>query len=250
MSFANQTICVTGGASGIGQAIATDFASKGGNICLMDVNAESLKDTENAIVNKHGVKVMSCVVDVTSKGNVEDAFKRVHDTFGRIDVLVQCAGITGITNVNTHEVDVDNFDLVYKINVKGIFLCCRAVLPYMMKQDYGRIVNIASVAGKEGNAGMLAYSTSKAAVIGLTKVMGKEYAETGITVNCIAPAVVQTPMVDAMPDEQVSYMTEKIPMQRTGKLDEISSLVSFVASPKASFTTAFCWDATGGRATY
>ena len=108
---------VTGASRGIGQAIATDFASKGGNICLMDVNAESLKDTENAIVNKHGVKVISCVVDVTSKVNVEDAFKRVHDTFGRIDVLVQCAGITGITNVNTHEVDVANFDLVYKINV-------------------------------------------------------------------------------------------------------------------------------------
>jgi 2-dehydro-3-deoxy-L-rhamnonate dehydrogenase (NAD+) len=250
MAYENQTICVTGGASGIGQAIAIDFASQGGNICLMDVNAQSLKDTENKIVKKHGVKVISCVVDVTSQENVENAFKRVHETFGRIDVLVQCAGITGITNVNTHEVDVNNFDLVFQINVKGIFLCCRAVLPYMMKQNYGRIVNIASVAGKEGNAGMLAYSTSKAAVIGLTKVMGKEYAETGITVNCIAPAVVQTPMVDAMPDEQVSYMTEKIPMKRTGKLHEISSLVLYVASPKASFTTAFCWDATGGRATY
>ena len=250
MSFENQTICVTGGASGIGRAIAEDFASQGGNLCLMDVNAEALKTAEQKIASKHGVKVISCVVDVTSQSNVEHAFKKVNDTFGRIDVLVQCAGITGITNVNTHEVDADNFDLVYKINVKGIFLCCRAVLPYMLNRNYGRIVNIASVAGKEGNAGMLAYSTSKAAVIGLTKVMGKEYAETGITVNCIAPAVVQTPMVDAMPEEQVSYMTAKIPMRRTGKLHEISSLALFVASPKASFTTAFCWDATGGRATY
>ena len=150
----------------------------------------------------------------------------------------------------TEEVDDKNFDLVYQINVKGIFLCCKYVLPIMKQQKYGRIVNIASVAGKEGNAGMLAYSTSKAAVIGLTKVIGKEYAETGITVNALAPAVVRTPMVAAMPDEQVKYMTDKIPMKRCGELEEIAQLVGFIASKSAGFTTAFCFDATGGRATY
>ena len=136
------------------------------------------------------------------------------------------------------------------MNLSGIFLMCKAVLPQMRKQRYGRIINIASIAGKEGNAGMLAYSSSKAAVIGLTKVIGKEYAEEGITCNAIAPAVVRTPMVDAMPATQVKYMTDKIPMKRTGEIDEIASLAAFVASKDASFTTAFTFDATGGRATY
>lgn len=136
------------------------------------------------------------------------------------------------------------------MNVKGIFLFAKAALPVMMKRNYGRIVNIASVAGKEGNAGMLAYSSSKAAVIGLTKVIGKEYAETGITCNALAPAVVRTAMVAAMPDKQVAYMTEKIPMKRCGTVEEIAAMVAFIASKEAGFTTAFCFDATGGRATY
>ena len=143
-----------------------------------------------------------------------------------------------------------NFDLVFAVNLKGIFNGCRAVLPHMGRRGYGRIVNIASIAGKEGNAGMLAYSSSKAAVIGLTKVIGKEYATTGITCNAVAPAVIRTAMVAAMPAQQVKYMTDKIPMQRTGELREIRDMVAFIASPAASFTTGFCFDLTGGRATY
>ena len=189
-------------------------------------------------------------VNVTNPDSVASAVQKVVQAYGRIDILVQAAGITGVTGIQTEEVDDKNFDLVYQINVKGIFLCCKYVLPIMKQQKYGRIVNIASVAGKEGNAGMLAYSTSKAAVIGLTKVIGKEYAETGITVNALAPAVVRTPMVAAMPDEQVKYMTDKIPMKRCGELEEIAQLVGFIASKSAGFTTAFCFDATGGRATY
>ncbi|CAE7642738.1 LRA5 [Symbiodinium sp. CCMP2456] len=136
--------------------------------------------------------------------------------------------------------------------VKAIFLCAKAVLPSMLKSGYGRIVNIASISGKDGNAGMLAYSSSKAAVINLTKVMGKEYANLGkdITINCIAPAVVQTAMVDAMPPEQVKYMTDKIPMARTGKLDEVAATILFAASQECSFTTGFCFDASGGRTVY
>jgi 3-oxoacyl-[acyl-carrier protein] reductase len=147
-------------------------------------------------------------------------------------------------------VDPENFDAVFRVNVKGIFNGCKAVLPYMTKQGYGRIVNIASIAGKEGNAGMLAYSSSKAAVIGLTKTIGKEYAESGITCNALAPAVVRTQMVEDMPPEQVKYMTDKIPMKRCGTIDEIANLVAFIASPEASFTTGFCFDATGGRSVY
>lgn len=164
--------------------------------------------------------------------------------------MVQAAGVTGKTGMKTEEVDPANFDFVFDVNLKGIFHGCRAVLPHMARRNYGRIVNVASIAGKEGNAGMVAYSASKAAVIGLTKVVGKEYAETGITCNAVAPAVIRTAMVAAMPPHQVKYMTDKIPMKRTGELKEIADLITFIASPAASFTTAFCFDATGGRATY
>ena len=139
---------------------------------------------------------------------------------------------------------------MFNVNVNGIFYFIKEVLPHMEKQKYGRIVNIASIAGKEGNAGMLAYSASKAAVIGLTKVVGKDYAETGITCNAIAPAVIRTAMVAALPEAQVKYMTDKIPMHRTGTLDEIAALASWVASKECSFTTGFCFDLSGGRATY
>lgn len=136
------------------------------------------------------------------------------------------------------------------VNARGVFLGCSTVLPVMLKADYGRIVNIASIAGKEGNAGMLAYSASKGAVIAMTKAIGKEYSETGITCNALAPAVVRTAMVDAMPPEQVRYMTDKIPMKRCGTISEIAALVAFIASKDCSFTTGFTFDATGGRATY
>jgi len=136
------------------------------------------------------------------------------------------------------------------LNVYGLFYFCREVLPHMLKNNYGRIVNIASVSGKEGNEGMLAYSTSKAAVIGLTKVIGKEYAETGITCNALAPGVIMTPLIEQLPSETIKYMVDKIPMKRTGTVEEIASMVSFIASNECSFTTGFTFDATGGRATY
>jgi len=158
--------------------------------------------------------------------------------------------IAGKTGINTEAVSPADWDAVMAVNARGIFLGCRAVLPAMVARGYGRIVNIASVAGKEGNAGMVAYSASKGAVIALTKAAGKEYAETGVTVNAVAPAVVRTAMVDAMPEEQVKYMTDKIPMKRCGTIAEIAGLVAFIASPEAAFTTGFTWDATGGRATY
>jgi len=248
--FANQTAVITGGARGIGFAIAENLALEGANVALFDVSEEALADAKNTL-EKRGAKVLTCKVDVTDPDRVQNAIKAVADTFGSLEILVQAAGITGATNLKTTEVDPANFDLVFRINVKGIFLCCKYALQYMEKSGYGRIVNIASISGKEGNAGMLAYSSSKAAVIGLTKVIGKEYANAGnITCNCIAPAVVQTAMVDALPAEQVKYMTDKIPMSRTGKLEEMASLACFIASPECSFTTAFCFDATGGRATY
>jgi 2-dehydro-3-deoxy-L-rhamnonate dehydrogenase (NAD+) len=147
-------------------------------------------------------------------------------------------------------VTLDDFEFVLRVNLNGSFLAAKHVLPGMVKAGYGRILHIASIAGKEGNAGMLAYSASKAAVIGMTKVQGKEYAETGVTINALAPAVIQTPMVDAMPAEQVTYMTSKIPMKRCGSLDEVAAMAAFIVSHEASFTTGFTFDLTGGRAVY
>jgi len=248
--FAGQTFIITGGARGIGFAIAERLFSEGATHgALFDINEADLKAAVEAFAKK-GFKASYQVADVTDFASVKAGVDAVVAATGRVDVLVQAAGVTGKTNIKTHEVETDNFDMVMAINTKGVFHGCKAVLPYMLEKDYGRIVIIASVSGKDGNAGMLAYSTSKAAVIGLTKVIGKEYAETGITVNCIAPAVVRTAMVDALPDTQVKYMTDKIPMKRCGTTDEMAGLASFIASPECSFTTAFCFDATGGRSTY
>jgi 3-oxoacyl-[acyl-carrier protein] reductase len=189
-------------------------------------------------------------IDLTKQDQVENAVGQIAERFGRVDILVNSAGVTGATNVKSHEVDTQNLRFVFEVNFMASFFTSRAVLPLMLKRNYGRILHIASVAGKEGNAGMLAYSASKAAVIGMTKVQGKEYAETGITVNALAPAVIKTPMVDAMPPEQVKYMTDKIPMKRCGTLDEIAHMAAFIVSPGTGFTTGFTFDMTGGRATY
>jgi 3-oxoacyl-[acyl-carrier protein] reductase len=164
--------------------------------------------------------------------------------------LINSAGITGITNVKTHETSTENVRSVFDVNFFGAYFTSKYILPVMLKKNYGRILHIASIAGKEGNAGMLAYSASKAAVIGMTKVQGKEYAGTGITVNALAPAVVRTALVDGMPEEQVKYMTDKIPMKRCGTLEEVANIIAYIVSAQNSFTTGFTFDLSGGRATY
>lgn len=244
--FKDQVAIITGGANGIGFAVAQKLVSEGAKVVLVD----QVKAALTKAVKQLGVAASPLVLNVTDDAAVAKAINKIAKQHGRIDILVNCAGVTGKTNVKTHEVDYDNFKFVFEVNVNGSFLMARAVLPHMLKRNYGRIVHVASVAGKEGNAGMLAYSASKAAVIGMTKVQGKEYAETGITVNAFAPAVIRTAMVDALPEAQVSYMTDKIPMKRCGTLDECAHMITFIASPGASFTTGFTFDMTGGRATY
>jgi len=242
--FKDQVAIITGGASGIGLAIAKKLHGEGARVVLVDLNPLALTSVSMPV----GEIAYAC--DVTNEDQVKAMINWVAERYGRIDVLVNSAGVTGKTNIKTHEVELGDFRFVFEVNVVGSFLTARVVLPHMLNRNYGRILHIASIAGKEGNAGMLAYSASKAAVIGMAKAQGKEYAENGITVNALAPAVIRTAMVEALPEEQVKYMTDKIPMKRCGTLEEIAHLAAFIVSPGASFTTGFTFDMTGGRATY
>ena len=244
--FKDQVAIITGGAAGLGFAIAERLASEGAQVALLDLQKGSLQKAAKQI----GAQAKAYALDVTNEKQVSKTINQIAKQFGRVDILVNSAGVTGKTNLKTHEVEFDNFKFVFEVNVNGSFLTARAALPHMLKRNYGRILHIASIAGKEGNAGMLAYSSSKAAVIGMTKVQGKEYAETGITVNAFAPAVIRTAMVEALPEDQVKYMTDKIPMKRCGTLEEVANMCTFIVSPGASFTTGFTFDMTGGRATY
>lgn len=247
---AGQVAIITGAAGGIGFGIAKRFAAEGAAVAMLDMNEKALADCKEKLGSEGFTRVSTHVLDATKEDKVQEVFASILGSSDLYPILIQAAGITGKTGINTHEVELANFELVLSINTTALFLGCKHIIPYMKKQGGGRIINIASIAGKEGNAGMLAYSTSKAAVIGLTKVVGKEYAKDNITCNAIAPAVVRTAMVEAMPEHQVKYMTDKIPMGRCGKIEEIAAMCSFIASEEAAFTTGFTFDATGGRATY
>lgn len=244
--FQNQVAIITGAASGLGLAIATRLSSEGVKLALIDLNEEKLMRS----VSQYGSEVKAYVLDITDENQVEITADHILKHFGKIDILVNSAGITGKTNIHSHRTDTADVRKVFEVNYYGSYFTSKYVLPFMLQQQYGRVLHIASIAGKEGNAGMLAYSSSKAAVIAMTKVQGKEYAETGITVNALAPAVIHTQMTEAMPEEQVRYMTDKIPAKRCGTLDEVANLATYIVSPANSFTTAFTFDLSGGRATY
>jgi NAD(P)-dependent dehydrogenase (short-subunit alcohol dehydrogenase family) len=246
LSFKYKVGVITGAASGLGRAIARKLSEKGAILALIDRNADELKKAQAELSGESEIYV----VDITSEQMVKEAIGEIDRRFGRIDILVNSAGITGKTNIKSHEVPTEDLIAVFNVNFMGSYYTSRYVLPVMLRNNYGRILHIASIAGKEGNAGMLAYSSSKAAVIGMTKVQGKEYASTGITINALAPAVIRTALVDAMPEEQVRYMTDKIPMQRCGTLEEASDHAVFIVSEQSSFTTGFTFDLSGGRATY
>jgi 3-oxoacyl-[acyl-carrier protein] reductase len=242
--FKGQVAVVTGAASGLGLAMAKALSTQGAKLALVDKDKDAMRDLQQSMDSK------SWALDVSDEDQVKNTVKEIAASFGRIDILVNSAGITGKTNIKSHETDSSDVRKVFDINFMGSYFMAKHTLPFMLKNNYGRILHIASIAGKEGNAGMLAYSASKAAVIGMAKVQGKEYAETGITINALAPAVIQTAMVDAMPADQVKYMTDKIPMKRCGTLEEIAGIALYIVSRQNSFTTGFTFDLSGGRATY
>ncbi len=243
-SLKDQVAVVTGGGQGIGEGIAQRLAAAGARVAVLDLK----EDLARSVAQPIGGAGVEC--DVTSASSVEQAIGEVRRQLGPIDILVNNAGIAGRTLPLT-ELDEHDLDQVYAVNLKGVFLTCKAVIGEMLERRYGRIVNVASIAGKEGNPTLIPYSATKAAVICLTKALAKEVAGKGdVTVNSISPAVVHTKILDKISKSTVDYMISKIPMGRTGKIEEIASLVHYLASREASFTTGQCYDISGGRATY
>jgi 3-oxoacyl-[acyl-carrier protein] reductase len=242
--FKGRTAIVTGAASGLGKAAAARIVAEGGQVVLWDLNAEALE----AAKNDTGATAVFAV-DVSDQAAVAAAAKGSKEALGKIDILVNSAGITGAT-VPVWEFPVDSWLKVMDINLNGLFYCCREVIPFMLDNGYGRIVNVASVAGKEGNPNASAYSASKAAVIGLTKSLGKELAQKGVIVNALTPATFESPILAQLPPSQVDYMRGKIPMGRLGEVEESATMVTFMASEECSFTTASVFDTSGGRTTY
>ena len=243
-----QTAIVTGAAQGIGEGIATRLAQAGARIAVADRNTAAAEASAGRL-DSIGAQAFSVNVDVTSPSSIEAMVEQVLAKTGRIDILVNNAGVAGKAAPVWDQTD-DDWQSVIDINLSGVFQCCRAVIGHMRDRDYGRIVNIASVAGKDGNPNMSAYSASKAGVIALTKSLGKEVAENNICVNSVTPAVIRTPILEQLTPEQVDYMTSRIPRRRTGKIEEVAAVVHFLASPDCSFVTSQTYDVSGGRSTY
>ena len=247
-SLEGKVAIVTGSATGIGYGISKRLANDGANLVMVDIDANMLEQSASE-VSARTREVEISIGDVSEPQTAREAVTKAVDKWGKIDILVNNAGIGGI-NGNIWELDVDEMDRVYRTNLRGVFSFCHEVIPHMLEKDYGRIINIASIAGKEGNPRMVPYSSTKAAVIGLTKSIGKELAGTGVLANCITPAVVQTRILEEFTPEQVQYMVERIPVGRTGEITEIAALVTWVASDECSFSTGAVFDISGGRATY
>lgn len=242
--FAGRCAIVTGAASGLGQQVAARIVAEGGTVALWDISAERLADVAAEIGAAH-----VAALDVSDPDAVAAAAEASVAALGKVDILVCSAGITGAT-VPVHEFPLDSWQRVIDINLNGLFYCNRAIVPHLLANGYGRIVNVASVAGKEGNPNASAYSASKAGVIGFTKSLGKELAGKGVIANALTPATFESPILEQLPPSQVDYMRSKIPMGRLGEVHESAAMICFMVSEECSFTTASTFDTSGGRTTY
>lgn len=248
MHLQGRVAAVTGAARGIGLAIVEMLVEEGAKVALLDVDLEEARRQVERLTTA-GAEVLALKMDVSNPEEVKGAVQKIVDFFGRIDILVNNAGIPG-PSVPLWEVSDEDWRRTLAVNLDGVFHCCRAVIPYMLEQGYGRIVNIASIAGKEGNPNLAPYSTAKAGVIGLTKALGKELATRGILVNCVTPAVIETEILKGVKPEVVEDLVSKIPMGRMGRPSEVAALVVWLASEACSFSTGAVFDISGGRATY
>ena len=245
-NFKDRTAVITGGAQGFGFAISKKIINSGGKVIIWDIDKKAIQIAQKEINSKN---LSFQIVDITDFSNVEKSFGDLEKQFGEIDIFVNNAGMTGM-NAKVWDYPLDEWKKVIELNLNATFYCCKAAVPHMIKNNYGRIVNIASIAGKEGNPNASAYSTSKAGVIGLTKSLGKELSDKNIAVNCVTPAAAKTRIFDQMTKEHINYMLSKIPRNRFAKVDELASLVCWLASEENSFSTAAVFDLSGGRATY
>lgn len=236
-------IIVTGAASGIGRQVALHLASLGAIVAACDKNALALKEITSD-------RIFDFEIDFTSETSINGCIKEIEEKLGFPKALVNCVGILGKNGQKVVDVDLADFDLVYSINLRGALIVTKAVIGGMESRGYGRILHLASISGKEGNPLLVAYSSTKAGLIGLVKSVGKEYAGTGVTVNALAPALIKSPMTDSFSESQITYLKSKIPMNRLGTTDEVADLVAWVVSPACSFTTGFAFDLSGGRANY
>jgi|TARA_A100001388_G_scaffold121267_1_gene89574 3-oxoacyl-[acyl-carrier protein] reductase len=242
----NKVAIVTGGAQGFGFAITEKFLASGAKVLIWDIDEKEANDALKKLNNEN---CSYQKVDVNNFNDIEKTLKQIESSHGKIDIFINNAGITGM-NATIADYPTDEWEKVINLNLNAVFYCCKAVVPYMIKQNYGRIVNISSIAGKEGNPNAGAYSTSKAGVIGLTKSLGKELAQKNIAVNCVTPAAAKTRIFDQMTKEHIDYMLSKIPRNKFAKVEELASLVTWLSSEENSFSTAAVFDLSGGRATY
>jgi 3-oxoacyl-[acyl-carrier protein] reductase len=240
-------VLVTGAASGIGKEIATSFIKRGAIVAACDKNISVLQSIKSEI-NSNDFHVFE--VDFVSESSIVSCVSKVESDLGPLKAVVNCVGILGKNGEKVESVDIADFDLVYAINLRGALILTKAVIKGMADRGYGRILHLASISGKEGNPLLVAYSATKAGLIALVKSVGKEYATTGVTVNAMAPALIQSPMSDSFSEAQLASLKSRIPMNRLGKTSEVAEMAAWIISPACSFTTGFAFDLTGGRATY
>ena len=243
-SLDNQVVLVTGAASGIGRQIAIDLCSRKARVAACDKNLDALKE----LAKQYPVEVFE--VDFTNEKSINSLVGNVEAKLGPLKAVVNCVGILGKNGEKIESLDIADFDLVYAINLRGAVILTKAVISGMAQRGYGRILHIASISGKEGNPYLVAYSATKAGLIGMVKSVGKEYATSGVTINAMAPALIESPMSDSFSEKQLALLKSRIPMERLGKSQEVADLAAWIISPACSFTTGFTFDLSGGRATY